>query len=437
LAAVPSIGRAANVEPRVGADGALALEGLYERHSQRVFRYCLAYLRKRDEAEDAAQTTFLHALGALRRGVVPNSESAWLLKIARNVCLTRFDSVKRRGNLELIQDPHLLAETASARPGSNMDLLGLQAALERLPERQRQAILLREWQGLSYAEIATELEMSISAVETLIFRARRALARELGGEERRRRGLDLAALLGWAKALFGGAAGKIVVGAAVVAALGTVGPLAEHSPGSGALPARQPLAEPITQQSGSGSAGSVSFARLHGKSTARAAHRSGPAAAATVSTHAAALVPRRTAPAAPAPSAPHVPAAPHGTVAPAAAPTAGHDPPPSAPATPPAVPVAAPSLPDPTQTLPVPVPDPIPVPTVPNVPDLPAVPNVPDLPAVPNVPDLPPVGNVPAPSVPSVPPVPVAPAVPPAPSLPTTAPSLPPPPSQPALPKLP
>ena len=80
MAAVPSIGRAVDVEPGAEAADSLALQGLYERHAQRVFRYCLSYLRKRDEAEDAAQTTFLYALRALRRGVVPSSESASIKK---------------------------------------------------------------------------------------------------------------------------------------------------------------------------------------------------------------------------------------------------------------------------------------------------------------------------------------------------------------------
>ena len=61
------------------------------------------------------------------------------------------------------------------------ELIGIQAALAAMPEQQRRAILLREWKGLSYREIASELELSQSAVETLIFRARRSLAQALEG----------------------------------------------------------------------------------------------------------------------------------------------------------------------------------------------------------------------------------------------------------------
>ena len=68
--------------------------------SGRVFGYCLSRLGRREDAEDAVQTTFLHAVRGLRRGVVPATEIAWLLGIARNVCLTRWESVGRRSRLE-------------------------------------------------------------------------------------------------------------------------------------------------------------------------------------------------------------------------------------------------------------------------------------------------------------------------------------------------
>jgi RNA polymerase sigma factor (sigma-70 family) len=232
LAAVPEIGRATGVERHSSIAEATAVERLYERHSRRIFSFCLYHLRKRDAAEDAVQTTFMYALGALRRGVTPEAEAAWLLKIAHNVCLTRFDADRRRGKIEVARDPQVLAELAPARAPEDGELLRVGEALARLPERQRRAILLREWQGLSYAEIAVELSLSEAAVETLLFRARRALARELlGADKTRRHGFDLAGLLGWAKSLVGGGAVKLAVGAAAVATLGAAAsvPLAHRS----------------------------------------------------------------------------------------------------------------------------------------------------------------------------------------------------------------
>ena len=106
MAAVPSIGRARAIEQTLHAPGARLTERLYERHYHRVFGFCLYLLRERDEAADATQTTFLHALRATRQGVVPVFEAPWLLAIARNVCRSRWDSGKRRGEVEFAHDPH-------------------------------------------------------------------------------------------------------------------------------------------------------------------------------------------------------------------------------------------------------------------------------------------------------------------------------------------
>jgi RNA polymerase sigma-70 factor (ECF subfamily) len=190
------------------------LEGLYERHADRVFGYCLRWLRSREEAEDAAQTTFLHAMRGLRRGVEPVFEPAWLLAIARNVCLTRTESSRRR-SVEIAHDPHVLEDSVCA-PVVRDDLDGIAEALGELTELQRRAIVMREWQGLSYREIAEELELSQAAVETLLFRARRALAARLRGA---------AAFFPWVKSLGGGGAAKLAAGATIVAfsaAAGTV-----------------------------------------------------------------------------------------------------------------------------------------------------------------------------------------------------------------------
>ena len=115
MAAAPSIGRATGVEAPAAAPGSLAVQTLYERHADRVLAYCTYHLRDRNEAEDALQTTFMHALRALQRGVVPEIELAWLLSIARNVCLTRWNTNRRRGQLEVARDPHVLQEVAPCR----------------------------------------------------------------------------------------------------------------------------------------------------------------------------------------------------------------------------------------------------------------------------------------------------------------------------------
>jgi RNA polymerase sigma-70 factor, ECF subfamily len=226
LAAISPVGRAAGLEP-LGLDAdAHAARELYERHSPRVLAYCLSKLGRREDAEDAVQTTFLHAVRGLRRGVVPSVEVAWLLGIARNVCLSRFESAGRRGRLELVCDPVDL-ERSAAPQGRRDELIGLEQALASLPEQQRQAVLLRDWRGLSYEEVAAQLGVSLANAETLIFRGRRTLAELLDEKpstiRRRLAGLGNLGSLGSAlKTLLTGAAAasKIAAAVAVVAVSG-------------------------------------------------------------------------------------------------------------------------------------------------------------------------------------------------------------------------
>jgi RNA polymerase sigma factor (sigma-70 family) len=256
LAAVPSIGRASLVEaPRV-APQAAATEGLYERHAAKIQSYCHHQLGSREEAEDAVQTTFMNAFRALGRGVVPEAESAWLFKIAENVCLSRRRSSWRRGKIESPSDFGVIEEIVPGPSLQRDELIGIEDALASMPEQQRRAILLREWQGLSYREIAAELEVSQSAVETLIFRARRSLAQGLeqpGSVKPKRKSfrralhmLDFGTIVAALKTLLaGGAAVKATAAAvAVTAAVGTaatVAPKAERR-----APAPVPLAAPVS-----------------------------------------------------------------------------------------------------------------------------------------------------------------------------------------------
>jgi RNA polymerase sigma factor (sigma-70 family) len=224
VAAVPQIGRATRVERPI-APGVNAAAELYERYSEQIFGYCQHQLGSREEAEDAVQTTFMNALRGLQRGIVPELESAWLFKIAHNVCLSRHRSSWRRGNVESPNNFEVLQEVVAGPDHAADELIRVQDVLEGMPENQRRAILLREWQGLTYKEISTELGLTQGAVETLIFRARRALAQGLEQDadtwkRRLRRGADVGGVFACVKALLGGggaAAVKITATALAVA----------------------------------------------------------------------------------------------------------------------------------------------------------------------------------------------------------------------------
>ncbi len=236
MAAEPSIGRATRVE-RPFAPGADAAGDLYERYAAQIHGYCLHQLGSREEAEDAVQTTFMNAFRGLSRGIVPELESAWLFKIAHNVCLSRRRSSWRRGKVEAPNNFEVLQEVIPGREQVTDELIGLQDVLEKMPENQRRAILLREWQGLTYREISAELGLTQAAVETLIFRARRALAQGLEQDadtwkKRLRRGADVGGAIAFVKALLGGGgAAAVKVAATALAVAATTVAAATEVPG--------------------------------------------------------------------------------------------------------------------------------------------------------------------------------------------------------------
>jgi RNA polymerase sigma factor (sigma-70 family) len=153
-------------------------ERLYRRHVGDVYRYSLAVLHNQADAEDVTQTTFMNAYRALERGEQPRTPHNWLIAIAHNVCRQRFRQAARRpAEVEWDDDiaDKLVEENA---PVSGEDV---RRALAHLAFNQRAALVMRELEGRSYAEIAEVLGLSVSAVETLIFRARRALREQLEG----------------------------------------------------------------------------------------------------------------------------------------------------------------------------------------------------------------------------------------------------------------
>src|SRR5205809_7314224 len=135
-------------------------------------------MRNEADAEDVTQTTFMNAYRAFQRGERPEKPQNWLITIAHNVCRQRFRQSARRP-VEVAFDDDVaasLVESDAAPTGED-----IRRALGHLAFNQRAALVMRELEGRSYTEIADILDVSTSAVETLIFRARRALREQLEG----------------------------------------------------------------------------------------------------------------------------------------------------------------------------------------------------------------------------------------------------------------
>lgn len=146
------------------------LERLYRRHAPDVRRYVHSVLRNRSDAEDAIQQTFLKALRALQSGTRPERPRQWLLAIAHNECLMHFRAEARRPVQVALEEA---ADRTEPPEGPRAE--EIREALSHLRPAQRAALVMRELEGRAYGEIAAALGVSRAAVETLLFRARRAL----------------------------------------------------------------------------------------------------------------------------------------------------------------------------------------------------------------------------------------------------------------------
>lgn len=159
-------------------DGAAA-RVLTDRHAPRVLALARRMLRDEAEAEDVAQDAMMR----LWRGAAdwrPGEAklSTWLHRVTANLCI---DRIRRRRRMSPEAPPDMADEAPSAlaRLAGADRSAALRAALDDLPDRQRQALVLRHFADLSNPEIAARMALSVEAVESLTARARRGLAQVL------------------------------------------------------------------------------------------------------------------------------------------------------------------------------------------------------------------------------------------------------------------
>ena len=157
-----------------------AFDVLVGRHQRRVYRVCYRFAGGHEDASELAQETFLRAYRGLRSFRGSSAVSTWLHRIAVNVCLER---ARRRPRTCELTDAELNRHAIDADLDERLDLAGqrreMRAAIDRLPTRQRAAVLLRVYEGLSHKEIAGRLGSSVGAVKANYCYAMKALRRML------------------------------------------------------------------------------------------------------------------------------------------------------------------------------------------------------------------------------------------------------------------
>ncbi|MDE3239942.1 MAG: RNA polymerase sigma factor [Paracoccaceae bacterium] len=151
------------------------------RHAPRLMRVAGRMLGDLAEAEDVAQETMLRLWRIAPEWRAGEAKvTTWLQRVAMNLCT---DRLRRRRTVHIDAIPEPEDGQASAMDGMiEADRSrALQMALDQLPERQRQAVVLRHLEGLSNPEIAEVMDIGVEAVESLTARGKRALAAALAG----------------------------------------------------------------------------------------------------------------------------------------------------------------------------------------------------------------------------------------------------------------
>lgn len=169
---------------RYAAGDPAAARVLTARHVPRVLGYAARMLGDRAEAEDVAQEAMLRLWWAAAGWRAGEAQlSTWLYRVVTNLCTDRLRLRKRRPAAALDDAPEVADGMRGAEAGmiEGDRMAALQAALDALPERQRQAVVLRHIEGLGNPEIAAVMDIGVEAVESLTARGKRALAALLAG----------------------------------------------------------------------------------------------------------------------------------------------------------------------------------------------------------------------------------------------------------------
>jgi RNA polymerase sigma-70 factor, ECF subfamily len=147
------------------------LDVLFQDHHLTVYRYLLRMTGRREEAEDLTQEVFLRAVRGIGSYEARGLDRAWLFRIARNLLVDRQRRIRRAPAI----DVDVVPDTLSRDGGDALAAMAIDDAMAQLSELDREAFVLREVNGLSYAEIADITDTTLDAVAARLYRARGAL----------------------------------------------------------------------------------------------------------------------------------------------------------------------------------------------------------------------------------------------------------------------
>jgi RNA polymerase sigma-70 factor, ECF subfamily len=158
---------------------------LVEQHSGEIFAYVWRMLRDAHDAEDCLQETFLRAFRSYSRVRAGSNYRAWLYTIATNAARSQWKRRKRSETHTIDLDPELQAGGMSVadRVERKALLEAVAHAVEALPDQQRAALIMRKYQELSYAEIATALECTEATARANVYQALKKLQAQFGVNE--------------------------------------------------------------------------------------------------------------------------------------------------------------------------------------------------------------------------------------------------------------
>jgi len=178
--------------PQLKEGDETAFKSLVDTFQEKVLNTCLGFVPNRHDAEDIVQDVFMEVFRSINKFRGDSKLSTWIYRITTTKCLEHIRAKKREKRKSFFQSLIGMHENADRIKAIDYNHPGvllenkersktLFAAIEKLPENQRVAFTLHKIEGLSYREITEIMEMSLSSVESLMFRAKKNLQKTLGG----------------------------------------------------------------------------------------------------------------------------------------------------------------------------------------------------------------------------------------------------------------